>query len=110
MRSIFSARAARLSGVNVGRTLVLVYALSGLCSAIVGILLDGFSGQASLGMGDSYLLPSIAAVVVGGPLGDQPTGHHACGECVRVPAVEKKTRVEYGSVAIDYCLPRCGPR
>jgi ribose transport system permease protein len=63
-----SVRAARLSGVNVGRTLVLVYALSGLCSAIVGILLDGFSGQASLGMGDGYLLPSIAVVVVGGTL------------------------------------------
>ncbi len=63
-----SVRAARLSGVNVGRTLVLVYVLSGLCSAIVGVLLDGFSGQASLGMGDSYLLPSIAVVVVGGTL------------------------------------------
>jgi ribose transport system permease protein len=63
-----SLRAARLSGVNVGRTLVLVYVLSGLCSALVGVLLDGFSGQASLGMGDSYLLPSIAVVVVGGTL------------------------------------------
>jgi ribose transport system permease protein len=63
-----SMRAARLSGVDVGRTLVLVYVLSGLCSAIVGILLDGFSGQASLGMGDPYLLPSIAVVVVGGTL------------------------------------------
>ncbi len=63
-----SVRAARLSGVNVGRTLVLVYMLSGICSAIVGILLDGFSGQASLGMGDAYLLPSIAVVVVGGTL------------------------------------------
>jgi ribose transport system permease protein len=63
-----SARAARLSGVDVGRTMVLVYVLSGLCSAIVGVLLDGFSGQASLGMGDSYLLPSIAVVVVGGTL------------------------------------------
>ncbi len=63
-----SVRAARLSGVNVGRTLVLVYVLSGVCSAIVGILLDGFGGQASLGMGDPYLLPSIAVVVVGGTL------------------------------------------
>ena len=63
-----SLRAARLSGVNVGRTLVLVYVLSGLCSALVGVLLDGFSGQASLGMGDLYLLPSIAVVVVGGTL------------------------------------------
>lgn len=61
-------RAATLSGVPVGRVLIAVYSLSGLCSAIVGILLTGFSGQASLGMGDEYLLPSIAVVVVGGTL------------------------------------------
>ena len=59
---------ARLSAVRVGGTLIGVYALSGLCSALVGILLSGFSGQASLGMGDEYLLPSIAVVVVGGTL------------------------------------------
>ncbi len=59
---------ARLSGVAVGGTLIGVYALSGFCAALVGILLSGFSGQASLGMGDEYLLPSIAAVVVGGTL------------------------------------------
>ncbi|QKC98344.1 ABC transporter permease [Mesorhizobium sp. NZP2298] len=61
-------RAARLSGVNVDRTTVAVYVLSGLCSAVVGILLTGFGGQASLGMGDIYLLPSIAVVVIGGTL------------------------------------------
>jgi ribose transport system permease protein len=61
-------RAAALSGVPVGATLIKVYMLSGLCSAIVGALLTGFSGQASLGMGDEYLLPSIAVVVVGGTL------------------------------------------
>ena len=54
---------ARLSGVGVGGTLIGVYALSGFCAALVGILLAGFSGQASLGMGDEYLLPSIAVVV-----------------------------------------------
>ena len=59
---------ARLSAVRVGATLIGVYALSGLCSGLVGILLSGFSGQASLGMGDEYLLPSIAVVVVGGTL------------------------------------------
>lgn len=63
-----SPRAALLSGVPVGRTLVLVYMLSGLCAGLVGCLLTGFSGQASLGMGDEYLLPSIAVVVVGGVL------------------------------------------
>ncbi len=61
-------RVARLAGVNVGRVTVLVYALSGVCSALAGIMLAGFSGQASLGMGDEYLLPSIAVVVVGGTL------------------------------------------
>ena len=49
-------------------TLVKVYVLSGLCAALVGCLLSGFSGQGSLGMGDEYLLPSIAVVVVGGAL------------------------------------------
>ncbi len=61
-------RVAALSGIAVGRTLVLVYMLSGFCAALVGCLLTGFSGQASLGMGDEYLLPSIAVVVVGGTL------------------------------------------
>jgi ribose transport system permease protein len=69
-------RVAALSGVPVGRTLVGVYMLSGLCSAIVGALLTGFSGQASLGMGDDYLLPSIAVVVIGGALITGGRGHY----------------------------------
>jgi ribose transport system permease protein len=67
---------ARLSAVPVGRTLIGVYALSGFCSALVGILLSGFSGQASLGMGDDYLLPSNAVVVVGGTLITGGRGHY----------------------------------
>lgn len=71
-----SALVARLSAVGVGGTLIGVYALSGFCSALVGILLSGFSGQASLGMGDDYLLPSIAVVVVGGTLITGGRGHY----------------------------------
>ncbi len=67
---------ARLSAVGVGGTLIGVYALSGFCSALVGVLLSGFSGQASLGMGDDYLLPSIAVVVVGGTLITGGRGHY----------------------------------
>ncbi|MFO1035809.1 MAG: ABC transporter permease [Geminicoccaceae bacterium] len=67
---------ARLSGVGVGGTLIGVYALSGFCAALVGIMLSGFSGQASLGMGDEYLLPSIAVVVVGGTLITGGRGHY----------------------------------
>jgi len=69
-------RVAALSGVAVGSVLVRVYMLSGLCSALVGVLLTGFSGQASLGMGDEYLLPSIAVVVVGGALITGGRGHY----------------------------------
>ncbi|RMH50804.1 MAG: ABC transporter permease [Alphaproteobacteria bacterium] len=61
-------RVAMLSGINVNATLIGVYMLSGFCAALAGCLLTGFSGQASLGMGDEYLLPSIAVVVVGGTL------------------------------------------
>ena len=71
-----SPLAARFSGVGVGATLIGAYALSGFCAALVGILLASFSGQASLGMGDEYLLPSIAAVVVGGSLITGGRGHY----------------------------------
>ncbi len=71
-----SSEAARLSGVRVGLVLVCVYALSGLCSAIVGVMLAGFATMASLGMGDPYLLPSIAVVVVGGTLITGGQGHY----------------------------------
>ena len=71
-----SETAARLSGVNTGKTLISVYILSAICAALVGILLTGFSGQASLGMGDDYLLPSIAVVVVGGALITGGRGHY----------------------------------
>lgn len=69
-------RVAALSGIAVGPTIIKVYMLSGLCSALVGVLLTGFSGQASLGMGDEYLLPSIAVVVVGGALITGGRGHY----------------------------------
>lgn len=68
--------AAYLSGVPTDRVLILVYVLSSVCAALVGILLTGFSGQASLGMGDDYLLPSIAVIVVGGGLITGGRGHY----------------------------------
>ena len=58
--------AALLSGVRLGRIYVIVFVLSGLCSALVGLLLAGYSSQAYLGMGNDYLMPPVAAVVIGG--------------------------------------------
>jgi ribose transport system permease protein len=57
---------ARLSGVRVPAVLIGVYAISGVCSVLAGMMLAGASSQSFLGMGDQYLLPSIAAVVIGG--------------------------------------------
>ncbi len=59
-------RAARLAGVPVEWTRFVTYALCGLCAALAGTLLAGFSGGSSLNMGEEYLLASIAVVVIGG--------------------------------------------
>ncbi|WP_413723804.1 ABC transporter permease [Sodalis sp. RH16] len=61
-----SLGAARVSGLPVTSVTIAAYALSGLSAAAGGALLTGYSDGATLRMGDPYLLPSIAAVVVGG--------------------------------------------
>ena len=59
-------RAAWLAGINVERIRFATYVLSALLAALCGFLLSGFSGGASLNMGQEYLLASIAVVVIGG--------------------------------------------
>ncbi len=59
-------RAAWLAGINVERIRFYTYVLSALLAALCGFLLAGFSGGASLNMGQEYLLGSIAVVVIGG--------------------------------------------
>lgn len=58
--------AALLSGIRLGRVHAVVFIVSALGAAFVGLLLSGYSSQAYLGMGNEYLLPPIAAVVIGG--------------------------------------------
>src|SRR5437868_1375166 len=59
-------RAAYLSGVATQRVVLFAFAISGGLSAFGGVLLAGYASRASQAMGDPYLLPSIAAVVLGG--------------------------------------------
>lgn len=59
-------RASRLAGVNVPLTLILAYAISGFAAGLAGLLLLGMNRQGYVGLGDPYLLGTIAAVVVGG--------------------------------------------
>ena len=61
-----SARASELSGVHEKLVLIVVYAMSGGFAGFAGVLLSGVTMQGYIGIGDPYLLLSIAAVVVGG--------------------------------------------
>lgn len=58
--------AAYLSGIRTRWIIVGAFVISGLCAASAGMLLAGYSNKAYQGMGNAYLLPSIAAVVIGG--------------------------------------------
>jgi ribose transport system permease protein len=58
--------AARLSGINVPRTLMLVYAIAGLAAAIGGIVQAARLGASSPLVGDSTPLDAAAAVLLGG--------------------------------------------
>ena len=59
-------RAAYLSGAPTGRVVIVAFAIAGALSAFGGVLLAGYASKAAQAMGDPYLLPAIAAVVLGG--------------------------------------------
>ncbi len=58
--------AAYLSGIKTPRVLVMIFVLNGALNALAGLLLAGNAGRSFNEMGDPFLLPAIAAVVVGG--------------------------------------------
>jgi ribose transport system permease protein len=58
--------ACRLAGVRVWQVQFAVYVLCALLAALSGLILVGYTNAADLQIGESYLLPSVAAVVIGG--------------------------------------------
>lgn len=58
--------AAKVSGVNVKKTILLVYILSGIFYGFGGLLEAGRVGSATNNLGNMYELDAIAACVVGG--------------------------------------------
>ena len=58
--------AARLSGINVDKTRILVYVLSAVMAGIVGILIASRLGQGNPNVGVTYEMYAIAASVIGG--------------------------------------------
>lgn len=58
--------ASFLSGIKTRRTKVILYGLSGLFAGIAGVALSAYGGSPTLGLGNPYMLQSVAVVVVGG--------------------------------------------
>jgi ribose transport system permease protein len=58
--------AARLAGIPISRSIVMIYAISGLMSAIGAIILVSRATLADPTMGIRWMTPAILAVVVGG--------------------------------------------
>jgi ribose transport system permease protein len=58
--------AARLSGARSWQVLLVLYVLSALLAGIAGLIVSGLTNTASVSLVDSYVLPSVAAAVLGG--------------------------------------------
>ncbi|MDX3926427.1 MAG: ABC transporter permease [Shinella sp.] len=61
-----NARAARLAGIDVERTRILVFTISGSLAGLGGLLLGGMLTNSNPNLGLGYELDVIAAVILGG--------------------------------------------
>ena len=58
--------AARLSGARAWQVLIVLYVISALLAAVAGFLISGLTNTTSVTLVDSFVLPSVAAAVIGG--------------------------------------------
>lgn len=59
-------KAAKLSGIKVNKTKILVYVISGVCAAVVGMITASQLDAAHPNSGDTWEMNAIAAAVLGG--------------------------------------------
>lgn len=69
-RAVYStgsnSKCAKLAGVNINKTKIAVYAISGFMAALSGLILLSRLGSAQPTLGEGYELDAIAAVALGG--------------------------------------------
>jgi ribose transport system permease protein len=61
-------KAAEIAGIDTRRVWTGVYAASAVLAGLAGVLLAGFSTGGDTNIGDNYLFPGLAAVIVGGTM------------------------------------------
>lgn len=60
--------ATHFSGVNTHRVLIAIYTLSSLLCVIAGLVMMARFNSARMGYGDSYLLLTVLAIILGAPI------------------------------------------
>jgi len=58
--------AARLSGINIKRSVFLIFVLMGLLAGVAGIVLASYVGYGTIAAGQGYELDAIASAILGG--------------------------------------------
>jgi len=61
-----NGEACRMAGIRVWRVLFVNYLICGLLAAVSGLVMAGSVGAADMSLADVFLLPSIAAAIIGG--------------------------------------------
>ncbi len=61
-----NVNAARTSGINVEKNLLAIYAFSGFCASVAGILITARAASGIATLGNNYELDAIAAATIGG--------------------------------------------
>jgi ribose transport system permease protein len=61
-----NSKACTLAGIRVWRILLVNYVTCGVLAAVAGLIIVGGTDSAELRLAEVYLLPSVAAVIIGG--------------------------------------------
>jgi ribose transport system permease protein len=61
-----NSRAAFMSAIRTNDVIVIAHTVCGITAALAGVMLSGYIGTGALGLGEDYMMNSIAAVVIGG--------------------------------------------
>jgi ribose transport system permease protein len=101
-----NATAARMMGVPVNQIVIAAYVLSATMAVLGGLLLTSYIGSPSLGIGDQFLLTSIAATVVGGTALSGGIGNviETVGGTLFITELNSFTNIVHVSTGIQFVL------
>ena len=98
--------AAEMMGVAVQKVLMAGYMLSATMAVLGGLLLTSYIGSPSLGIGDQFLLTSIAATVVGGTALSGGVGSviNTIGGTLFITELNSFTNIVHVSTGVQFVL------